>query len=1022
MVYRSESERTSVKTSLVLGKRQNMAPPDLTLLFSGEVAEWDSYLTQQFENSCDPTPTIIEHEQIEEISFPICTSQSRHFTDARVVLVILSPSFLDFLDRHADEGFQIGKLLKPSRTVAMLCGVQPSDVSSFHKAALVTYDDWPHIVARDKDVNMVRSVVDTVQDLLTRSKENERIHKPKFKLIPRKVNEGNGKVFVILNKPLEDTKKVKITLEGHGVKEVPVKRRNPYTLQFVVPDICMQVLSVLNVHVRCNDDLLGVSQLKCESRMGELYNLLSSINSPYEFICHTLGLATLHEVDEHMVATFRKNLPPSGFSLLHVEEKCEKKKSKEEFPTLLHFAARYGLCNLCKELLRCPGSQTACLLKNSRGLTPAQMATHAGHNDIANVLESFQKSVTAGEKTKSTQVAQPSTVVYEQMQVESHDENYDIPPTNPARVILPPTPTSEEEEAVLGKECEYLKMMGTSPRDPETFEPHKKLILGFDHKRDESEEVLLSSLSGDRPPSPQRISQGDKAKLALLESQAKLIEIMEAYKKGASLIEVEKLHNEWKAMYQVSDAEAKSTLEGLRNMYARAQKAKISKKQSSSFSELRQFFGSKLRRKDSVGSKGSCSRKNSKELNCIEKLCLEVEGLRPVSTLSITSNTSSSSGSSFDRLSSVSGGSDSGNHSDYGEETNRLREAGKFESRVSHPVGLNGNLLTSHPSSIPLSLNSKPPAPPPRPIKPPSFINKYENRIYSNSLDNTAYSMPHKHSASLSTPPGKSLDYVMPDSTLDSGSSLATKKSTISKSADDLLIVPGGDCKTSDPCDLYDTPPPVGSLFLKQQIMNLGSDMPKVPTSPIHNCGLSFSNAAKNETYGMDYDLVPPPLPLSVPPRRPSFSKFERSSSLSNYDIPRFAPSNPTSKEILEANYDFPRLDQNSLCSCLLKPRKDSLPPCCCSASSYDVPLSPRKYSLPNTPLSDAPSGKNLPSYCNMNFCRNSCSSDDQCDSIPDEPPPPPPQELSDEEEHYKLVGIPVPIPGANLANITSKC
>lgn len=48
-----------------------------------------------------------------------------------------------------------------------------------------------------------------------------------------------------------------------------------------------------------------------------------------------------------------------------------------------------------------------------------------------------------------------------------------------------------------------------------------------------------------------------KAKITLLESQAKLIEIMEAYKKGASLTEVERLQNEWKTYYQVSDAEAK---------------------------------------------------------------------------------------------------------------------------------------------------------------------------------------------------------------------------------------------------------------------------------------------------------------------------------------------------------------------------------------------------------------------------------------------------------------------------------
>lgn len=52
-------------------------------------------------------------------------------------------------------------------------------------------------------------------------------------------------------------------------------------------------------------------------------------------------------------------------------------------------------------------------------------------------------------------------------------------------------------------------------------------------------------------------SFSDKTKLTLLESQAKLIDIMEAYKKGASLTDVERMHNEWKILYQVSDLEAK---------------------------------------------------------------------------------------------------------------------------------------------------------------------------------------------------------------------------------------------------------------------------------------------------------------------------------------------------------------------------------------------------------------------------------------------------------------------------------
>lgn len=62
---------------------------------------------------------------------------------------------------------------------------------------------------------------------------------------------------------------------------------------------------------------------------------------------------------------------------------------REEYPTLLHFAARYGLEKLSWQLLECPGGEQASQIRNSCQLTPSDMAERAGHARLANTLKGF---------------------------------------------------------------------------------------------------------------------------------------------------------------------------------------------------------------------------------------------------------------------------------------------------------------------------------------------------------------------------------------------------------------------------------------------------------------------------------------------------------------------------------------------------------------------------------------------------------------------------------------------------------
>ncbi|KAI4472836.1 hypothetical protein M0802_016481 [Mischocyttarus mexicanus] len=63
----------------------------------------------------------------------------------------------------------------------------------------------------------------------------------------------------------------------------------------------------------------------------------------------------------------------------------------EESPTLLHFAARFGLERLAWQLLECPGGDLACDLKNVSELTPADLAEQAGHTRLAHQLRGYMQ-------------------------------------------------------------------------------------------------------------------------------------------------------------------------------------------------------------------------------------------------------------------------------------------------------------------------------------------------------------------------------------------------------------------------------------------------------------------------------------------------------------------------------------------------------------------------------------------------------------------------------------------------------
>ncbi|KOB74482.1 Phosphoinositide 3-kinase adapter protein 1, partial [Operophtera brumata] len=147
--------------------------------------------------------------------------------------------------------------------------------------------------------------------------------------------------------------------------------------------------------------LLGVEKKQVIANNCEEYptidqwQMMSVREKDTALIFQTLGFKTTskEQLDSWMLSAFQKNIPPH-FNLLASTEQFNPKadvSSGEEYPTLLHWAARFGLERVCWQLLECPGGGAAVALRNARHKTPAELARDHKHHRLADVLTDHLK-------------------------------------------------------------------------------------------------------------------------------------------------------------------------------------------------------------------------------------------------------------------------------------------------------------------------------------------------------------------------------------------------------------------------------------------------------------------------------------------------------------------------------------------------------------------------------------------------------------------------------------------------------
>uniref|UniRef100_A0A0A9VYH6 Phosphoinositide 3-kinase adapter protein 1 n=1 Tax=Lygus hesperus TaxID=30085 RepID=A0A0A9VYH6_LYGHE len=403
--HSSYTSTLTKRSQSVVAAKNNPGMLDITIVSSkdSEAAHlWVNYLTscfQQISKDEHKPPFKLAKVNAEDVLMGMSVEGS---CGSRLQIVIVCPVFLDALASSPGAPI-LASMLQPASVLAMLLGVSQQTLEAHHLSNLFRFEQWRKQTVKDQDATFVGDFLGVAMDILSRTWQMQQAiaqmnkaqdsNRAQFSITPKKIKVGQNKLLILLNDPVSAHDKITISVDKNGTNiEVPViKRRNPYTLQFSMPSSCLQTSIIVSVNVERNGRSLGQKLVKCESKLRELDQLLRSTDNPLVFMCQSLGITNgdKDQLDNFLVAAFKKNMPPN-FNLLNTHP-VKQLQSKEEYPTLLHFAAKYGLEKLCWQLIESPGGELACQMQNCNHHNPAEIALHAGHTKLANALQGYLK-------------------------------------------------------------------------------------------------------------------------------------------------------------------------------------------------------------------------------------------------------------------------------------------------------------------------------------------------------------------------------------------------------------------------------------------------------------------------------------------------------------------------------------------------------------------------------------------------------------------------------------------------------
>ncbi|XP_038599802.1 phosphoinositide 3-kinase adapter protein 1 [Tachyglossus aculeatus] len=396
---------------------------DILIVFSQDAREWSQYLQKVFQSSRQ-----VRHQPVLTYELnageAIATEDLSFFAKSRCIVVLLSAELVRSFYRPAVLGGLRWALRPPHRVIRLFCGVDDSEdfPAFFEDWALwqeLTYDDEPeaYVAAVKKAISEdsgCDSVTDTEPEDEKTPRYSRQIASSPQQQVPLLASSPAGTpmvvqparircgaqttVYVIVKCKLDDRVKTEAEFAPESSPSVRVTARleNEYTVAIEAPDLTSGEVSL---RVYSGDLVVCETNISYYTDMEEIGNLLAGAANPVEFMCQAFKIVpyNLETLDKLLTESLKKNIPSSGLHLFGInqleEEDMMRNQRDEELPTLLHFAAKYGLKNLTALLLTCPGALQAYSVANKFGHYPNTIAEKHGYRDLRQFIDEYVETV-----------------------------------------------------------------------------------------------------------------------------------------------------------------------------------------------------------------------------------------------------------------------------------------------------------------------------------------------------------------------------------------------------------------------------------------------------------------------------------------------------------------------------------------------------------------------------------------------------------------------------------------------------
>ncbi|XP_070608206.1 phosphoinositide 3-kinase adapter protein 1 isoform X2 [Erythrolamprus reginae] len=384
---------------------------NVLIVYEKDADEWCRYLQSLLHSSQE-----IQSYKVKSTA-SISTEEQVLFKNSKCIVILLSSELVQSFCVPAVLRSLQNVLQPPSKMVKFFCGVPACEnydefFKDWSQWKELTYDDEPetYVDAVLKVISEADSGCDSVADAEEEDTESLQMscsfpaclsYEPLMTRLenlvavqPDRIRCGvPTTIFIILKCKLDSQIKMEVEFSSESCQPLRLSAsiENEYTVSVCAPDlspgtVCLKLFS--------GELMIAESNINYYTDMEEISNLLSTAANPVEFMCQAFKIVPYNTeaLDKILTESLKKTLPASGLHLLGInqlEEENITSQRDEELPTLLHFAAKYGLKNLTALLLTCPGALQAYSVANKYGHYPNNIAEKHGFKDLRQFIDEY---------------------------------------------------------------------------------------------------------------------------------------------------------------------------------------------------------------------------------------------------------------------------------------------------------------------------------------------------------------------------------------------------------------------------------------------------------------------------------------------------------------------------------------------------------------------------------------------------------------------------------------------------------